>query len=247
MPDLIHAFPSMLAAFLASLVEFVEALTVVLAVAVTRGWRGALSGAALGLGLLAVLVVAFGPALTRIPLTLVQLVVGVLLLLFGLRWLRKAVLRAAGRIAMHDETAEFAKATAAMRTAPQADPWDRIGMATAFKIVVLEGVEVVFIVVALGAAGGALLPATIGALAALGAVVLLGALLHRPLANIPENTLKFTVGCLLAGFGTFWTGEGIGVAWPGEDWSILGLVAGFLAAALALVAVKRGAPKRRPA
>lgn len=247
MPDLIHAFPSILAAFLASLVEFVEALTVVLAVAMTRGWRGALTGSTLGLALLTILVIGFGPALTRIPLTLVQLVVGVLLLLFGLRWLRKAILRAAGRIALHDETAEFAKTTAAMRRSPQVEPWDRVGMATAFKIVVLEGVEVVFIVVALGAAGGQLLLATTGALAALVAVILLGALLHRPLANIPENVLKFTVGCLLAGFGTFWTGEGIGVEWPGEDWSILGLVAGFLAVALVLVAMKRGAPQRRPA
>jgi uncharacterized membrane protein len=244
-PDLIHSFPSILAAFLASLVEFVEALTVVLAVGVTRGWRSALAGAALGIALLAALVLAFGPALTRIPLTIVQFVVGILLLLFGLRWLRKAILRAAGRIALHDETAEFAKTTGALRLTSPAHRWDRMGMATAFKIVVLEGVEVVFIVVALGAAGGTLLPATFGALAALVAVVLLGALLHRPLAQIPENTLKFTVGCLLAGFGTFWTGEGIGVAWPGADWSILGLVAGFLVIALALTTAKRGALQRK--
>lgn len=246
MTDLIQAFPSVLAAFLASLVEFVEALTVVLAVGVTRGWRGALSGAAFGLILLVALVIAFGPALTRVPLTIVRLVVGLLVLLFGLRWLRKAILRSAGRIAMHDETTEFAKTTAAMQTAPHADGWDRIGMATAFKIVMLEGVEVVFIVVALGAAGGALLPVIVGALAALAVVVLLGVLLHRPLAHIPENLLKFSVGCLLAGFGTFWTGEGIGVAWPGQDWSILGLVAGYSAAALALVMMKRRGRQERP-
>ncbi len=247
MPDLMHAFPSILAAFLASLVEFVEALTVVLAVGVTRGWRGALAGTGLGLALLALLVLVFGPLLTRIPLTLVQLVVGVLLLLFGLRWLRKAVLRAAGRIALHDEEAAFAKTTASMQSGSPADAWDKVGITAAFKIVMLEGVEVVFIVVALGATSGTLLPATVGALAALLAVVLLGAVVHRPLARVPENTLKFAVGCLLAGFGTFWTGEGLGVAWPGADWSILGLVAGYLALALALVVIKRGAPLRSPA
>ncbi len=240
MPDLIHGLPSLLAAFLASLVEFVEALTVVLAVGVTRGWRGALTGTALALVVLAALVLVFGPALARIPLHALQLGVGVLLLLFGLRWLRKAVLRAAGRIPLHDEAASFASSTARLReAAPLAGGWDRIGIATAFQIVMLEGIEVVFIVIALGAAGGMLLPATIGALAALVVVMLLGAALHQPLARIPENTLKFAVGCLLSGFGTFWTGEAIGVAWPGADWSIVWLVAGFLVVALALVGIKR--------
>ena len=174
MPDLIHGFPSLLAAFLASLVEFVEALTVVLAVGVTRGWRGALTGAALALGLLALLVLVFGPGLARIPLHDLQLVVGVLLLLFGLRWRRKAILRSAGNIPLHDEAAAYAKSTASLRLAAvQAGGWDRVAVATSFQIVMLEGVEVVFIVIALGAAGGLLLPATVGALAALAVVAAL--------------------------------------------------------------------------
>ena len=248
MADLIHGFPSLLAAFLASLVEFVEALTVVLAVGVTRGWRGALTGAALALGLLALLVLVFGPGLARIPLHDLQLVVGVLLLLFGLRWLRKAILRSAGNIPLHDEAAAYAKSTASLRLAArQEGGWDRVAVTTSFQIVMLEGVEVVFIVIALGAAGGLLLPATVGALAALVVVVLLGAALHAPLARVPENALKFVVGCLLSGFGTFWVGEAIGVAWPGADWSILALVAGFLGLALALVRLKRGARAGQPA
>src|SRR5260221_12011939 len=153
-----HAGPSIMAAFLASLVEFVEALTVVLAVATVRGWRPALTGTGLGLGALALLVMVLGPALARIPLELVQLVVGVLLVLFGLRWLRKAILRAAGIIALHDEEAAFAAETATLRQGV-----DAVGIATAFKIVMLEGIEVVFIVVAIGAAGGGVGPAKLGA------------------------------------------------------------------------------------
>ena len=235
-----HSFGSFLAAFLASLVEFVEALTVVLAVGVTRGWRPALAGTAAALVVLALLVAAFGPGLARIPLHDLQLVVGVLLLLFGLRWLRKAILRAAGRIPLHDEAAAFAKNTASLRGAvPHAGGLDRLAAATAFQIVMLEGTEVVFIVIALGAAGGLLLPASLGAAAALAVVVLLGVALHAPLSRIPENALKFAVGCLLSGFGTFWVGEAIGVAWPAADWSMLALVAGFLVLALLLVAAKR--------
>ena len=248
---LAHAAPSVLAAFLAALVEFVEALTVVLAVGTVRGWRPALTGTGLGLAVLAALVLALGPALTRIPLGLVQLAVGTLVLLFGLRWLRKAVLRSAGVIPLHDEAAAFAGETEALRRhGLAAGGWDGVGVATAFKIVMLEGIEVVFIVVAIGAAGrGLLLPASLGAFAALLLVVLLGLLLHRPLARVPENALKFAVGVLLSGFGTFWAGEGLGVAWPGEDWSLLGLVAGFLLTALlaaALCRSARAAPGRGP-
>jgi Ca2+/H+ antiporter, TMEM165/GDT1 family len=233
MVDWMHAGSSILAAFLASLVEFVEALTVVLAVGIVRGWRSALTGTGLALVVLLTLVVVLGPALQSIPLDLVQLIVGVLLLLFGMRWLRKAILRAAGVIPLHDEDAIFANET---RTLSQSSPastsgWDRIAVAAAFKIVMLEGIEVVFIVVAVGATSGQLLPAGLGAAAALVVVVLLGLVLHRPLALIPENTLKFAVGVLLCAFGTFWTGEGIGIQWPGEDWAILALIAGFLASA----------------
>jgi uncharacterized membrane protein len=242
MIDIMHAGPAIIAAFLASLVEFVEALTVVLAVGVVRGWGPALTGTGLALAALFALVVVLGPALQRIPLDLVQLVVGGLLLLFGMRWLRKAILRAAGIIPLHDEAAVFAEETRALgRPAVTATAgWDAPAIAAAFKIVMLEGIEVVFIVVAIGATSGRLLPASVGAAAALVAVVLLGLALHRPLAAIPENALKFAVGVLLCAFGTFWVGEGIGVAWPGEDWSILALIAGFLATAALAVPLCRG-------
>ncbi|HZB90719.1 MAG TPA: hypothetical protein VE397_04705 [Stellaceae bacterium] len=244
MLSLSHAGPTILAAFLASLVEFVEALTVVLAVGVTRGWRPALLGAALGLALLLLLVAVLGPALALVPLGALQLVVGVLLLLFGLRWLRKAILRAAGIIPRHDEGAAFASETAALGAAGSGSAWDVLGLAAAFKIVVLEGLEVVFIVIALGAAGGLLLPAGLGAAAALAVVVALGALLHRPLANVPENALKLVVGVLLSAFGTFWAGEGMGVPWPGADWAALALVAGFAATAALSIAACRGRAAR---
>jgi len=237
-----HAGPSVLAAFLASLVEFVEALTVVLAVGATRGWRSALGGTALGLLTLAILVIALGPALARIPLTLVQLMVGTLLLLFGLRWLRKAILRAAGIIPLHDELAAYRAETDLLSHSSlrMLAGWDTVAVAAAFKIVMLEGIEVVFIVIAIGAVSGLLVPAGLGAAAALLVVIALGIVLHRPLARIPENTLKFLVGVLLSAFGAFWVGEGAGLAWPGADWSILSLIAAFLALALAMVVLCRG-------
>lgn len=222
---------------MASMVEFVEALTIVLAVGVVRGWRSALLGTAASLAALVLLVLVLGPSLAQIPLHLVQLVVGTLLLLFGLRWLRKAVLRAAGVLALHDEAKAFAKETEALRrhgdTGKQAI--DKIAFATAFKIVMLEGIEVVFIVIAIGAGGRLLLPAAIGALLALVVVVLLGLWLHKPLANVPENALKFGVGVMLAAFGTFWVGEGVGIDWPGTDWALLALIAAYLVVSLALV------------
>jgi len=241
MIDWAHAGPSVLAAFLASLVEFVEALTVVLAVGATRGWRPALAGAGAALSTLAILVIAVGPALARIPLATVQLVVGTLLLLFGLRWLRKAILRAAGIIALHDETAAYAAETDLLRHSPRRllVGWDAVAVAASFKIVMLEGIEVVFIVIAIGAVSGLLVPASLGAAAALLVVIALGVALHRPLARIPENTLKFVVGVLLSAFGAFWVGEGAGLAWPGADWSILGLIAAFLVVALVMVAICR--------
>ncbi len=230
-----HAGPSVVAAFFASLVEFIEALTVVLAVGSVRGWRSALGGTGLALLVLIALVLLLGPALTRVPIGVLQLGIGTLLLLFGLRWLRKAILRAARHIPLRDEGAAFARQTADLRArggAPGAG-WDRVAVSTAFQITMIEGIEVVFIVIAIGAAGtGLLLPASFGALAALVLVVLLGFVLHRPVAMIPENALKFVVGVLLSAFGTFWVGEGLGVAWPGADWSLLALVAGFLAVAL---------------
>jgi uncharacterized membrane protein len=236
-----HAAPTVLAAFLASLVEFVEALTVVLAVGAVRGWRGALGGTGLALLVLLAIVVALGPALTRIPLDLVQLAVGTLILLFGMRWLRKAILRSAGVIPLHDEEAAYVKETAFLRgLGGIAQGWDGVAVGAAFKITMIEGVEVVFIVVAMGAAGGGLLvPAGLGAIAALLLVVALGLALHRPVAMIPENTLKFVVGLLLCSFGTFWVGEGMGLIWPGGDLALAALNAGFLAVAIVLVRLCR--------
>jgi Ca2+/H+ antiporter, TMEM165/GDT1 family len=236
-----HVGPSVLAAFLASLVEFIEALTVVLAVGAVRGWRGAVGGSGLALFVLLILVAILGPALTHIPLAAIQLAVGTLLLLFGLRWLRKAILRSAGAIPLHDEAVAFAEERETLlKFGGTSSGWDRIAVTTAFKITMLEGIEVVFIVVAIGAAGrGLLVPASLGALAALLVVVLLGLVLHRPVSNIPENALKFMVGILLCGFGTFWVGEGMGLSWPGADWSVLALIAGYAIVALLIVAICR--------
>jgi Ca2+/H+ antiporter, TMEM165/GDT1 family len=233
MIDVAHSGPAFLASFLASSVECVEALTIVLAVGAVRGWRPALFGAGLAGVLLAVLVAVFGAGLGLIPLASLQTAIGVLLLLFGMRWLRKAVLRAGGVIALRDEAANYASETGALRSAAgHPGGWDPIGIATSFKAVTLEGIEVVFIVIAVGAVGGALVPATVGALAAVVLVAAIGLMLHRPLARVPENALKFAVGVMLSSFGTFWIGEGYGVDWPGGDLSALGLIAGFLAAAL---------------
>lgn len=224
-----HAGPAVVAAFLASFVEFVEALTVILAVGTVRGWRDALGGALVAGAILIALIVALGKALTGIPLQYIQSGVGVLLLLFGLRWLRKAILRAAGIIPLHDEVAAYHKETEAMRRLENGGGWDKVAFGATFQITMLEGIEVVFIIIAIGAGGSDLLaPAGLAALAALLVVVALGVALHRPLAAIPENALKFVVGVLLSAFGSFWVGEGLGLGWPGADWSILGLIAWFL-------------------
>jgi Ca2+/H+ antiporter, TMEM165/GDT1 family len=246
MIDWTHVGPSVTAAFLGSLVEFIEALTIVLAVGTVRGWRSAMLGTSMGVLLLAALVVLLGPALGLVPITLLQLVVGVLLLLFGMRWLRKAILRAAGIISLHDETEAFAKETDALRGKRFASAigWDAVAVATAFKAVVLEGLEVVFIVIAVGTVGHKLIPASAGAVAAGVLVLFLGLALHRPLARVPENTLKFAVGILISAFGVFWIGEGLGFFWPGSDLSILALTAGFLLVSLVMVpAAQRRVPE----
>ncbi|HEU0229635.1 MAG TPA: hypothetical protein VFR20_03615 [Burkholderiaceae bacterium] len=235
--DLMHGWPLMAAAFMASLVEFVEALTIVLAVGVARGWRDALSGSLCAVLVLAGIVALVGPALLSIPMDSVRLLIGLLALLFGMRWLRKAILRTAGVIALHDEATAYARQSemlARTNSAPRGGV-DLIAFATAFQAVLLEGLEVVFIVIAVGASESRFLPPTVGAGAALVVVVALGAILHRPLLRVPENTLKFAVGVLLCAFGAFWLGEGMGLRWPGEDWSIAGLAAGFLVLALLCV------------
>jgi len=228
------ATPAITAAFLASIVEVVEAFTIVLAVATLRGWRPAAVGTAGGLAVLAGIVLLLGPVLNRIPITSLQLAIGILLLLFGMGWLRKASLRAGGVIPLHDEDAIFSAEAAAL--VEQASRQRRsLGWAagiTALKAVLLEGLEVVFIVIAVGAGRGLLVPASLGALAACILVLAIGAVVHRPLSRVPENNLKFGVGVMLSAFGVFWTGEGLGIAWPGQDLALLLFAALFLGAGL---------------
>jgi len=233
--------PAVSTAFLASLVEVVEAFTIVLAVATLRGWRPAAIGTAGALALLAALVLLLGPLLGQIPIAWLQLAIGVLLLLFGLGWLRKASLRAAGVIPLHDEEAIFAAETARLDAGR---PLRRRSLQwaagiTALKAVILEGLEVVFIVIAVGAGRGLLLPASLGALAACTLVLAIGVLLHRPLSRVPENSLKFGVGVMLSAFGVFWIGEGLGIAWPGQDLALLWFAALFLATGLAGASLAR--------
>jgi Ca2+/H+ antiporter, TMEM165/GDT1 family len=234
------AAPVVTTAFLGSLVEAVEALTIVLAVATVHGWRPSLLGAGAGLVLLALIVLAFGPLLNRVPLHFIQFAIGLLLLLFGMRWLRKAILRAAGIVPLHDETKAFASETAALRAQAHREArLDWFAAVASFKAVVLEGAEVVFIVIAVGAGRGLLVPAGLAALAACSLIVVIGFAIHRPLTRVPENALKFTVGVLLSAFGLFWTGEGLGVPWPGEDLAIVAFAALFLLVGLAAVALRR--------
>jgi uncharacterized membrane protein len=227
-----------LSAFLASCVEMVEALTIVLAVGVTRGWRSALLGVAAGVTTLAAIVAALGPALTVVPLSSLRLVVGGLLLVFGLQWLRKAMLRASGFKALHDEDAIFRKETEQLRAAGDHD-W--YAFTVAFKGVLLEGLEVAFIVVTFGSAQHAVGLAATGAAAAVLVVGLVGVLIHAPLSRVPENSMKFAVGVMLTSFGTFWGAEGAGVHWPGSDAALLGVVAFVAAASLGAVPLLRQA------
>jgi uncharacterized membrane protein len=225
-----------LAAFLASAVEMVEALTIVLAVGLTRGWRSALIGVAVALLALAVVVAALGPALTLVPIDGLRLFVGALLLVFGVQWLRKAILRASGYKALHDEDAIFRReAEEAALTVRTHGALDWYSFTLAFKGVFLEGLEVAFIVVTFGSAQGSIPLAATGAAAAFVIVAGVGAAIHRPLSRVPENAMKFTVGALLTTFGTFWGAEGAGVEWPGGDAALLGVLAFVLLMAFAQV------------
>jgi uncharacterized membrane protein len=240
---------TLLAAFVASAVEFVEAATIVLAVGTTRQWRSALVGTGAAVVALAVLVLVFGAAIAVfVPIAVLRLVVGTFLLIYGLQWLTKAVLRAGGAQAKHDEAAIYAREIAALRDdAPvQAEGIDWVGFTVAFKGVLLEGLEVAFIVVTFGASAGMLGPAAGGAAAAGVLVLVVAALVHRPLTRVPENAMKFGVGLMLVTFGSFWSGEGIGVAWPGDDLAILWLLAGYAVVALGgawLVRQRLAAPR----
>jgi uncharacterized membrane protein len=235
-----HLGPSALAGFLASSVECVEALTIILAVGSTRGWREALCGTAAALAVLVALVGLFGEALEQIPLPMLQIFVGGLLVIFGMRWLKKSILRYAGIIPLHDEAAAFAAEQRRLGSASGAPGWDIPALATTFQITMLEGAEVVFIVLGIGAGGPGLTDAaSVGAIAALLLTVVIGAIVHRPLAKVPENLLKFIVGILLTAFGTFWFGEGTGVAWPDQEVSLVGLTLGFLVVAIVTIRLCR--------
>lgn len=230
--------------FLACAVESVEALTIVLAAGTARDWRSAGIGVLAALGTLAVLVAALGPAVSAVPLGGLRLVVGGLLLVFGLQWLRKAVLRASGHKAQHDEAAIFRTELTAARAAParavgQVRDW--YAFTLAFKGVTLEGLEVVFIALTFGANQHDVPLAALAALCAGAMVAAVGVLIRRPLARVPENTLKFVVGVMLTGFGVFWGAEGAGARWPGSDAALPVVVAAVALLALCLVAVLRQA------
>ncbi|MGH8963019.1 MAG: hypothetical protein ACRDWT_17840 [Jatrophihabitantaceae bacterium] len=231
-----------LAVFAACAVESVEALTIVLAVGLTRGWRSALQGVAAGLVVLAVVVAALGPALRQVPLDSLRLIVGGLLLVFGLGWLRKAILRASGLKALHDEDAIYARqqaSAAAASSVSRATVADWYSFTLSFKGVVLEGLEVVFIVLTFGTNQGHIALAVLGAAAAVVLVGVGGVFVRGPLARVPENTLKFGVGVMLTSFGAFWGAEGAGASWPGGDGALPVLIAAVLVFALAAVALLR--------
>jgi uncharacterized membrane protein len=237
---MLHVLSVAGAAFLASLVEAIEALTVVLATGAVRGWRDTLTGVLAALVTLLVLCAALGSTLTLVPVRVLQTALGALLLLFGLRWLRKAILRAAGVLALHDETQAYQKARGAASAVGRASGFDLIAFAAAYQIVMLEGIEIVFIVLAVAIGGAGLMAyAAGGAVAAVVLIAALGLVLHRPLARVPENSLKLVVGVALSGFGAFWIGEGLGVGWPGGDLALVGLLAGFAVTAAAGTALAR--------
>jgi uncharacterized membrane protein len=223
----LNALPLVLTVFVACAVEAVEALTIVLAVGITREWRSTFQGMAAALVALAVITAAVGPAISYLPLTALRLVVGALLAIFGLQWLRKAVLRATGYKALHDEASAYLREVTAAKEATRESRRgvsDWYSFTLAFKGVLLEGLEVVFIVITFGDNQHNVLAATIGAVAAIIVVVITGIAVRTPLTKVPENWMKFAVGVMLTSFGTFWGAEGAGVSWPGNDAALLVLV-----------------------
>jgi uncharacterized membrane protein len=242
----LHTALLVVAAFLASTVEMVEALTIVLAVGVTRGWRSVMYGVATATLALAVVVAALGPAITHLPIDGLRLFVGGVLLIFGLQWLRKAILRASGFKDLHDEDAIYARELEELRSAGTVAKagTDWYGFTVAFKGVFLEGLEVAFIVVTFGGTQHNVGLAAVGAVAALVVVAVVGAFVHAPLSRVPENLLKYVVGVMLTSFGIFWGAEGAGASWPGSDLSILGLLGFVLATSFGLISLlRRLAPK----
>ncbi len=239
-----NALALVLTVFVACAVEAVEALTIILAAGLTREWRSTLQGAGAALAVLAAAVAVAGPALTLIPLGTLRLAVGALLAVFGLQWLRKAVLRASGYKDTHDEEAIFARQVGAARSATagaRRGIGDWYAFVLAFKGVLLEGLEVVFIAITFGASQHNLGLAALGAAAAVTAVAAAGVAVRAPLSRVPENSMKFAVGVMLTSFGTFWGAEGAGVSWPGGDAALLVLIPGTAVVALAYVALLRRA------
>jgi Ca2+/H+ antiporter, TMEM165/GDT1 family len=229
------------AAFLGSAVESVEALTIVLAVGLTRGWRSPLYGAVVALVALAVLVLIFGQLIvTRVPELTLKLIIGTLIVLFGLRWLHKAILRSAGVIAMHDENKSYEDTVNELHGSLLRQDW--VAFIIALKGVFLEGMEVVFIVVAVGGTSGSggLPIAVAGGLLAMVVIAVIGVVVRRPLAQVPENTLKYAVGVILASIGTFWVAEGMGATWPLDLVSVLGIAAIYFGASRVAVMLIRG-------
>ncbi|HEX6444362.1 MAG TPA: hypothetical protein VF053_04670 [Streptosporangiales bacterium] len=245
----------LVAVFVACVVEMVEATTIVMAMGFTRGWRSALTGTAAALGLLAVVTAVAGYALTTwLPVALLQLVIGGLLLVFGLQWLRKAVLRSSGRKAIHDEDRIFREQSELARAADRSrGSLDMFSFAVSFKGVFLEGTEVVFIVITFGLNAGNIPVAVYGASAAVVLVLLVAVATRKPLSMIPENLLKYGVGLLLATFGTFWSIEGLGLfrgagggpEWPGHDLAIPVLVVVWFVLTRVFVMVLRRPGRRR--
>ncbi len=221
----------------------VEALTIVLAVSVVRGPRTAIAGTIAGVAVLALIVGIFGPALGHIDLKPLQIAIGILLILFGMRWLKKAILRASGWIAMHDEAQIFQDEVNALgrQSDKQRFGIDLAAAATAFNGVLIEGIEVVFIVVAVGSTARKLAAATAGAGIALLAVVILGLALRTPLSKIPENALKMIVGVMLTSLGTLWTGEGMGIVWPLGDWAVIGMAGVFAVTTAVMIGMTKSA------
>jgi len=233
------------AVFLACAVEAVEATTIVLAAGTARDWRSATTGLLAALAVLAVITAALGPAVTALPLQALRLFVGALLLIFGLQWLRKAILRASGHKALHDEQeiyrtqVSIARAELSRRTGLIPDLY---GFTLSFKGVLLEGLEVVFIALTFGGNARQIPLAALAAVCAVLVVAGAGLALRAPLARVPENTLKFVVGVMLTAFGTFWGAEGAGARWPGSDGALLVIAPAVAVFALALVALLRRVP-----
>jgi uncharacterized membrane protein len=234
------------AVYLACAVEMVEALTIVLAVGHTRGWRSALEGTGAALAVLAALVAGFGPALVHVPINTLRLVVGTVLLIFGMQWLRKAILRAGGLKARHDEDAAYRDAVERLEAVAASPDRDRVAFVMAFKGVFLEGLEVVIAVLTLGTSAHRLGLAVVVAGVAVVSVGVVGVAVARQLSRVPENAMKMGVGVMLVSFGTFWSGEGLRVKWPGNDAMLLVFVGVYLVVAwLLVVLVRRDAPSAR--